>query len=264
MGVQTGELNNGAQTGGVAWGKNLLASSAAPGGGLFVGLSASEFNETVAGLSAGGRSFDGGILWRPSGTDNTPSWFRRVAFGAAVRHFGQAASFDGSAAKMPTEEVVGASYSHFLSGDILNLGVDFHNTAAEKPYFSLGAEYWLKTFLALRAGYRSGVADTQGSWRAGVGFRIKPIEVDYAWSPMGQDLGSGQQISVSWRFGPSEKTLSPGIADDLYDYHMTQGQAHLALQMYDRAVLDFNEALRIRPEDDKAMKLLLQCGEAMK
>jgi hypothetical protein len=81
---------------------------------------------------------------------------------------------------------------------------------------------------------------------------------------MGQDLGSGQQISVSWRFGPSEKTLSPGIADDLYDYHMTQGQAHLALQMYDRAVLDFNEALRIRPEDDKAMKLLLQCGEAMK
>jgi hypothetical protein len=263
-GALTGELSNGSQATGVAWGKNLLSGSAAPGGGLFVGLSASAFRETVTGLSAAGRSYDGGILWRPSGTEDGPSWLRRVALGAAVRHLGQAAAFDGSAAKMPTEEVVGAAYSHFLSGDIVNLGADYHQTASEKPYFTAGAEYWLKTFLALRAGYRSGAANSQGSWRAGVGFRIKPIEVDYAWSPMGQDLGSGQQVSVAWRFGPPERTLSPGIADDLYDYHMVQGQAHMNLQMYDRAVLDFNDALRIRPQDDKAMKLLLQCGEAMK
>ncbi len=263
-GTLTGELSNGSQSESVSWGKNLLSGSAAPGGGFFVGLSAGSFRETVAGLSAGGRSFDGGILWRPSGSNDTPSWVRRVALGAAVRHLGQAAAFDGTAAKMPTEEVVGASYSHFLSGDIVNLGIDYHQTASEKPYFSAGGEYWLKTFLALRAGYLSGAANSQGSWRLGVGFRLKPIEVDYAWSPMGQNLGSGQQVSISWRFGHPEAVLAPGIADDLYDYHMTQGQAHLTLQMYDRAVLDFNDALRIRPQDDKAMKLLLQCGEAMK
>src|SRR5262249_43381140 len=157
----------------------------------------------------------------------------------------------------PRELAAGAAYAQFLSGDVLNLGVDLHQAQDQKSYPSVGAEYWLKNFLAIRAGYRGGLST--GGFRAGMGFRLKGLSVDYAWSGMGADLGAGQQVSLAWRFGPMEATLSPGIADDLYAHHMAQGRAHMDLKMYDRAVLEFNDALRIRPEDDKAMKLLLEC-----
>lgn len=265
QGTITGELETGAQAASVAWGLNLFRRTAAPGAGLFVGFSATQFKETIADVDSTGRAYDASLLWRPSGHADSPSWLRRTAVGAAIRRLGSAASFDGPTADLPMETVLGAAYSHFLSGDIVNLGLDYHQSSAESSYLSGGAEYWLNSFLAVRAGLRTGQKGAAGAgWRAGMGFRLKPVQVDYAWSPMGEDLGAGHQVSLTWRFGPVEAALSPGIADDLYTHHMAQGQAHMTLEMYDRAVLEFNDALRIRPKDDKAIKLLMECGEKMK
>jgi hypothetical protein len=37
----------------------------------------------------------------------------------------------------------------------------------------------------------------------------------------------------------------------------------MELGLYDRAILDFNEALKIAPNDEETRRLLLECGKKM-
>jgi hypothetical protein len=190
------------------------------------------------------------------------SWLRRVNVGAVIKNLGAGASFDNSASDLPTEQVLGVSYAHFLSGDSLLFELDSHAPKGFDPYVTLGAEYWLRGVMAFRAGYRTSDLSDQGL-RLGAGFRFRTVQVDYAWAGHGQDLGGAHRVSLTFRFSPQQTFMSPGLATDLFTYYMQQGQKHMDVERYDKAVLDFHQALRIKPNDDFAMHLLLQCGQKM-
>ena len=67
---------------------------------------------------------------------------------------------------------------------------------------SIGSEYWLQNLLALRAGYCSG-RDLGNGLSLGCGFKIKDIQVDYAF--VNYDiLNYTHRISVLVRFGKND------------------------------------------------------------
>ncbi|MBK8652234.1 MAG: hypothetical protein IPN23_11085 [Elusimicrobia bacterium] len=82
------------------------------------------------------------------------------------------------------------------------MGLDFHQVTGEDLSVGAGAEYWLKVLWALRAGYRT--TETAGAGlRAGMGFRLRQIQVDYAWSAGGDDLDAAHRLTLAYRFGPA-------------------------------------------------------------
>jgi hypothetical protein len=68
-------------------------------------------------------------------------------------------------------------------------------------------------------------------------------------------------VAVTFRFGA---VRAPGVAADLFDDFVAKGRRHRDLGLYDRAVLDFQEALRIHPENEEITRLLLECAEKMR
>jgi hypothetical protein len=218
-------------------------------------------SEKVAGVSASGFAADFGVMVRPwgAGAARNP-WFRRSSLGAAVRNLGQGLKFDSETAALPTEYVLGLGYSQPFSGDLLTTGVDLHQVTGEKTSVSFGAEYWLKGLLALRVGYRS-TDNTGAGLRAGAGFRLGKVTLDYAWSGLGENLGAAHRLTLGFRFG--EPTPAPGLSADVYGDFVERGKRHMDLKLYDRAILDFNEALKINPASAEVQQWLLECGRLM-
>jgi hypothetical protein len=244
----------------LSWGKNLVPTSSG-GGGLFAGVGGKAISEEVAGVRGKAFAADFGFLARPwGGAVQRSPWLGGLSFGAAVRNLGSGIKFDSETTPLPTEYVGGLGYSLPLAGDLLTLAIDAHQVAADGFSISAGTEYWLKGLMALRVGYRT--TDTEGAGlRGGVGFRLRQVQVDYAWSAMGKDLGNGHRFSLGYRFGPV--SVAPGAVADLHGDLIQQGRRHMELGLYDRAILDFNEALKIAPNDEETRRLLLECGKKM-
>ncbi len=93
----------------------------------------------------------------------------------------------------------GEEHQLALAGDgNINLQVTELSTA------SVGMEYWYKGFLALRAGYRFapyGNLTGLTGFSAGAGVKWGQAELAYALTTIG-DLGMGNQLSLSFQFGP--------------------------------------------------------------
>ncbi|MBL0058284.1 MAG: PorV/PorQ family protein [Elusimicrobia bacterium] len=260
QGTPTGSVKSGDDVLTVAWGRNL-AQGATGASGLTAGVAAKVISEKVAGVSASGFAADFGVMVRPwgAGAARNP-WFRRSSLGAAVRNLGQGLKFDSQTAALPTEYVLGLGYSQPFSGDLLTTGADLHQVTGEKTSISFGAEYWLKGLLALRVGYRS-TDNTGAGLRAGAGFRLGKVTLDYAWSGLGENLGAAHRLTLGFRFG--EPTPAPGLAADVYQDFVERGKRHMGLKLYDRAILDFNEALKINPASAEVQQWLLECGRLM-
>lgn len=260
QGTNTGAVNSGDSVISLAWGRNL-AQGATGGSGLYAGLAAKTINEKIAGVSASGFALDFGFLFRPWGlTAQRLPWVRRSSLGFSAKNLGQGLKYDEENTPLPTEYNLGAGYSQPLGGDILNLGLDYHLVTGETAAVSAGLEYWMKNLLALRLGYRT--SDVNGlGFRAGAGFKVGKIQADYAWAATGEDFGPSHRITLTYRFGPA--AVAPGLAADLFDDYVARGKRHMELGLYDRAILEFNEALSIHPGDESVRVLLLECGEKM-
>lgn len=256
----TGDLKSGDDVFSLSWGRNLVAG-AEGGSGLFLGAGAKSITEKIAGVSASAFAADFGVIARPWGAaaQRTP-WLRRSSLGVSVRNLGPGLKFDTETTPLPTEYALGVGHTLPLTGDLLTLGLDLRQVTGEDLAVGLGAEYWLKGLLALRGGYRT--TDNAGAGlRAGMGFRLRQIQVDYAWSAGGDDLDAAHRLTLAYRFGPPP--VAPGASADIFRDLMDRGRRHMDLKLYDRAVLDFNEALRINPNDTDARQLLHECGRRM-
>jgi hypothetical protein len=243
----------------LGWGRALTPGESRS---LLGGISAKWFKETHADVDGGaGLAADAGLLWRPWGPPASP-WLRRLSFGAALKNMGRGAAFDAAAAPLPRELVAGAGYSHFLSGDVASVGLDLHRVAGEPMFATAGGEYWYKGFIAVRAGLRTGQDAGQG-FRAGAGFRVRSLQVDYAWTGFDEELGDAHRISFLFRFGRLGGSAHPALSDDYFQYYVAQGKKYMDNDVFDRAILYFNEALEIRPEDPEITKLLFECGRRM-
>ena len=117
-------------------------------------------------------------------------------------HVGMAASNLGSKMKLKSQEddlpsVVraGGSYEYRT----FRCGVDLVTPTDDQPHFHVGAENVISDILTLRAGYASGYDIRDFAF--GFGVRHKFASIDYAYTPIGSDLGDSHRFSLTltWR-----------------------------------------------------------------
>ncbi|OGS20260.1 MAG: hypothetical protein A2252_11920 [Elusimicrobia bacterium RIFOXYA2_FULL_39_19] len=90
--------------------------------------------------------------------------------------------------------------SHKFLRDKLTASFDIVKNMKANSSWSLGAEYWLVNFVALRLGFDGDQGFRESS--LGLGFKYKDYGIDYAMAI--HELGvSAMRVSGSWRFGKS-------------------------------------------------------------
>ncbi|HAX62444.1 MAG TPA: hypothetical protein DCX95_07840 [Elusimicrobia bacterium] len=123
-----------------------------------------------------------------------------VSFGASVQNFGTKMKFNEKEEPLPLSIKFGNAVKLLNNNLVIALDVNF--PADNKTYFSVGAEYWLLNILVLRVGYR-GKVDLGNGVTLGTGFRIKSVQVDYAFVNY-DELKYTHRISVIYKFGESQ------------------------------------------------------------
>ncbi|HRY30357.1 MAG TPA: PorV/PorQ family protein [Elusimicrobiota bacterium] len=262
QGTPTRPLESRADAASLSWGKNLFSGASDPSG-LFGGLTFKFLQEEHADVSASGLATDVGFLYRPP-LPAAPAWgwVRRTSLGLAVKNLGQGPKFDTQTPPLPTEITAGVAYSHFLEGDILHLALDVRKNAEAGNGGAFGVEYGTRDLLALRAGFVT-TRDRSAGLRLGAGFRLRRVRLDYAWSANGDDLDASHRLSLTFQWGTPSSRQDPVLLRDVFNDHLAQGKKWMELGAYDRAVLQFQQALEARPGDPEAHKLLLDCGKRM-
>ena len=127
--------------------------------------------------------------------------FSRIGFvdiGVVGRNFGSKLKFKDEAYALPMQ---------ILGGVAVNLksyGVTVSATGGAvsegKTQFSFGAEFCPLDFIALRAGYKTGLAEVTGSMKGlsgGVGLNYGDVRIDYGYNTLG-DLGPTHHISLGF------------------------------------------------------------------
>jgi hypothetical protein len=99
--------------------------------------------------------------------------------------------------KLPTTLRGGVAYEHSLSkyGSALATveGTAVHSNT---PRFAGGVEYRAPGFVALRAGYVTGL--TAQNVSLGIGLFYKQIRFDYAFIPYRENLGEGHRLALTF------------------------------------------------------------------
>ena len=133
--------------------------------------------------SAGGVLGDVGFLASPRDS---------VSLGASLLNCG--------ASDSPAQLRIGGHWRAWPGG-LIAAGYDYALDSKRRTY-SVGAEHWFKDIAALRAGYQLGDSKDAGGSRysAGMGWKINSLQVDYAFSLMGE-LGNTHRVSLTFSFG---------------------------------------------------------------
>jgi long-subunit fatty acid transport protein len=149
-----------------------LAYAKAFSNSIFGGLNIKVISESIADASATGIALDAGVQYITGDKD-------QIKFGVALKNIGPTMKFSGdglsfrgvipthgndndlftvatrsAAYEMPATLRIGASYD-FLIGEMhkITLAGNFTSNSFTKDQFTLGLEYTLKPYFALRAGY---------------------------------------------------------------------------------------------------------------
>lgn len=232
--------------------------------GLFFGFGFKKISEELAGVIEETFAGDLGLQYRPGSqmAESLGSWVRRASVGLTSKNIGKGLTYDRVETELPQEIAIGLGYTHFLWGDALNLALDFRNPRGEDSFFSLGGEFWVQNMVAFRLGLVEG-QDLGEEIRAGMGFRFKTIQLDYAWSGFGEELGDTHRFSLLLRFGENPPSLVSGLKPDLINYYLSQAQDALEAGGYHEAVLHANQVLEIEPRNPEALQILFEAGQKM-
>jgi hypothetical protein len=169
----------------LGWGQDIVA-------GLAAGLDLKYVNQNLDSAVSSTEAVDLGLQWM-SPFD--------VKFGGAAQNLG--GQLGG--ANLPANFVLGAATDFGTAGTDQSflLGLDANIPSQGLVSVGLGAEYWMKSTLALRLGYASNNVATNdlavSGLSAGLGLKSTWMQVDYAFSALG-DLGTGNQFSLLTRF----------------------------------------------------------------
>jgi hypothetical protein len=159
---------------------------------LRFGASGRYLSEAIHVHTASGWSGDLGLLW--SGLlDN------HVSLGATVRHLGRMEALESRRFELPTTGTAGLYLAGYTFGFVQpSLAADLAWITGGELSPRLGLEAVLFQRLALRAGWTGG-REAQG-FAAGFGIHWEGWRFDYAYTPMKDDLGASQRVSVgvSW------------------------------------------------------------------
>lgn len=255
-GVRSGEVGSSDWSVGVAYGRQFLIGDKAS---ISAGAGVKEILESLGPVSDKTFAFDAGLLFRVSrfAPKRAADGLR---FGLAFQNLGPALRYDSDPVPLPFSLNAGLAYETKIFGDKFTFALDQHSPNDHPAYRSLGAEYWLRGLLAVRAGFKSGQDEGSG-FRGGIGLKIKFMELNYSFSPFGS-LGSAHRIGLSMRFGaPVEITRAePKTAEEFVE----RGISRMNDGRYYESILDFNQALESDPGNRRALELMRQAHEKMK
>lgn len=169
---------------------------------LNVGANLKAINSRLDNVSATALAVDLGAVYslRPANY-----WMKKVPaqefrFSFNVRNLGTGLKYDKLSFPLPLSATLGAAWmSHPWGAHTLTVAADQTIANDDSYTLGLGAEYFMFQLLSFRAGYRTG-QDIGSGVRAGVGFRLAFVDLDYSMSPFG-DLGGMHKFGLSMRFG---------------------------------------------------------------
>lgn len=120
----------------------------------------------------------------------------------AVLNLGGSLKFDKESDPLPLNVKPGVAWKRDVGGmGKLTLALDADLLVNDGiAYVQPGLEWWAHPLLALRTGYQFGRDEDAGSgFGAGIGLRLLPFMMDYAFVPYG-DLGDTHRISLGVKF----------------------------------------------------------------
>ncbi len=157
-----------------------------------IGVAVKPVYQRIDELSATGVAVDAGIYHT--------SQIRGVKLAAVVGNLGSPMKFDEQEYALPRYFKIGASYEReiaALEGRVL-LAIDAMFPNDDDGRQHVGAEYSYRRLLALRAGYKAGY-DSQGA-TFGFGVNYRDISLDYAFLPVGNELGDNHRFGLGFSF----------------------------------------------------------------
>jgi hypothetical protein len=159
-----------------------------------VGITGRYYFSKIVEHSAAGLGFDVGARVSP---------LAGLCIGASLVDFGKTMSYVRDVFWLPSRLRLGAGYSLRPGADLRLTGtVDgSYYIYREQPGLQAGVEFAWRELLALRAGYDPWAGASRLNFGAGV--RVGFVSVDYALSPLRQDLGLAHRISVGLAARPS-------------------------------------------------------------
>ena len=157
-----------------------------------LGMSLKTIYQRIDELSATGFAVDAGVYHT--------SRIRGVKLAAVVGNLGTPMKFDVEEYALPRYIKVGASFERevtALEGRVLvTFDAMFPNDDDGRQH--IGAEYSYRRMLALRAGYKGGY-DSQGA-TFGFGVNYREMSLDYAFLPVGNELGDNHRFGIGFSF----------------------------------------------------------------
>jgi hypothetical protein len=236
-GARTGEISASDLLVGAAFARSF------PRRGLSVGGTFKVARESIDSVGGQAFLFDLGASLTP----RRRGFLGDTSWGLSVRNAGTSVKFDRESEPVPTEFLLGGCYR--VMSEALLLSADARFLLRQGPQIRLGGEYWLLNTIALRLG-ADPTQDAGSGVRAGFGFKIQELRLDYTFLPMG-DLGMTHHVGMRWAFGgPAEKAYQEGLG------LMREGRDS-------EAALKFNEALNLNPKHPQAARRLRQAYEKM-
>ncbi|HBE88961.1 MAG TPA: hypothetical protein DDW67_07470 [Elusimicrobia bacterium] len=159
-----------------------------------LGLNFKFLTSRIAGESANGWAVDAGWQYKMP--------VKGLSLGLAAQNIGPKMRFMDEGSALPFTARAGAGYM-LLDNVLLSFDVS-RQVNEKKTIFSVGSEYAIFNSLFMRAGY---LADTvsggsladAGGLKAGFGFKLRGLNLDYAVTPFG-DIGRAHRISLGAGF----------------------------------------------------------------
>ena len=163
--------------------------------GLRLGGALQWTHEDLAGDGASAFALSGGLLWDLKSVQG-------LSVGASIRNIGPSPSFkavdgsDGESVDQPTTLQAGASYGN-TGGFSWRAAADVVKLKGDSMQGRLGLEVRPIATLALRAGWMTG--QDAADLTAGAGILVGRFDIDYAFVPYKDDLGSSHRFGLSAR-----------------------------------------------------------------
>ncbi|MDI6704523.1 MAG: PorV/PorQ family protein [bacterium] len=129
---------------------------------------------------------------------------KNLNLGFAIQNWGSKMKIYKRKFQLPRIFRIGASYRPFKNN--LTLAFDVSKSIDNGLILHFGTEYQIFDLIAIRGGYRYKLDQIDNEplsgLTAGLGFKIKDYQLDYAFVPY-SDLGDTHRISFLLKFGPS-------------------------------------------------------------
>jgi hypothetical protein len=139
--------------------------------------------------------------------------------------------------------------SEVISGK-LTLTVDAIKVSHQSTLYAAGAEFTPSRLFQLRAGYNA-----DRGYTFGLGIKIKPFRVDYAFSET--DLGAFNKVSFTWAWHNIYKTeLVPPLKEGHAVYPLSGFENHIAFRTVVPSQMVSRWSLAIKDSDGKAVRML--------